>query len=349
MSKASSHFHYLGPNNVISWQVDRNNPKPASPSNNKGRALTILLALTTAIPSAQGQNCVLPETFNPYFQEALDDVESTFTTHIISGIDDIGLGPIAQLSINDLVNFRDDIFVPLVGDSIERNEWINVTTALDVETHLLSKLDGVIGTVPPELSMECQLETTDDLEEGDLPYRFALELVLSGSFTGTDLDLASLSPEISLLPEDTFDSSTLTIDALLAEYEVRLPMTMDTKRRKFMIGEVAITFDASLGMKVQQSVQLTEAVSSNFQGDLALDVSLSYSSVNDWTYTASFDGSLTADSIAGTVVTSLGLIATDTDLFDDEPRECLQVFHQFLRPCFKPNISNVLCCSRGVL
>lgn len=297
--------------------MGHNPPKPR----NKRRSLIALLALTTAIPSVQGQNCLLPETFNPYFQAALDDIDSTLSTHVVGGLNDIGLGPIAELSANDLVNFKENIFEPLFGNNIERNEWINITAAVDVAAQLESRLDNVIGSIPPELSITCELETTDDLEDGETPYRFAMELVLAGSFQGTDLDLTSLSPKIAVLPEDLFDPLALTMEALSADYDLRLPLTIDTKRRKFMIGDIYIMLEAALKMNVWQSIPLTDTVSQTFQGSLALDVSLLYSSVSDWTYTASFDTSLTAETSDGTVVANLGLIAADDDLFDDKPRE----------------------------
>ena len=295
-------------------------PPSGSGAKQRSRVLLALVALTT-IPSALGQDCLLPETFNPYFQAALDNVESTLANDVVGELDEIGFGPIAQLSINNLLDFKEDVFVPLFGNSIERNEWINVTADVDVKSQLESNLDAIIGSIPPELSVTCQLETTDDLEEGDLPYRFAVEVALSGSFLGMDLDLASLSPEIAVLPEDWFDPLAFTFDSLTVDYELKLPFTIDTKRRKFMIGEILISFEGALNMNVLQSIPLTETVSQNFQGGLTLDASLSYSSMKDWAYTASFDASLTAETSVGTAVANLGLIASDDDVFDDKPRE----------------------------
>ena len=300
--------------------------KPATPSSGPGdkqrsRVLVALVALAS-IPSALGQDCLLPETFNTYLQAALDDVESTLTNDVVNALDEIGFGPISQLSVNNLLNFKEDIFEPLFGNTNERNDWINVTVDVDVKTQLESNLNAIIGSIPPELSVTCELERTEDLEEGDLPYRFAVEVFLSGSFLGTDLDLASLSPEIAVLPEDSFDPLALTFDSLTADYELKLPFTIDTKRRKFMIGEILIKFEGALSMNVLQSIPLTEAVSQNFQGGLILDASLTYSSMKGWAYTASFDASLTAETSVGTAVANLGLIASDDDIFDDKPREC---------------------------
>ena len=240
---------------------------------------------------------------------------------MVEGLNEIGLGPITSLSINDLVDFKEDVFGPLFGDAAERNEWINVTSPLDVTAHLQGKLDDVIGSTPPALSVTCQLEWTEDLVGDELPYRFAMEFVVSGEILGADLDLLSLSPQIAVLPEDSFDPLSLTMDTLSANYDFRLPLTIDTRRRKFMIGEITISFEAALNMDVSQSIPLTETVSQNFLGNLALDASLSYSSVSDWAYTASFESSLTAEASVGTAVANLGLIAEDDDLFDHKPRE----------------------------
>lgn len=239
----------------------------------------------------------------------------------MGGLDDIGLGPVSQLSINDLVNFKEDIFHPLFGDSIERNGWINVTTAVNVATYLENKLDDVIGSITPELSMACELENTDDLQEGESPYRFAMELVVSGSLISADFNLASLSPEIAVLPEDSYDPLSLTIESFSADYLFKLPMTIDVKRRKFMIGEIVVKLSAGLNTNVQQSILLTESVSQNFQGSLDLDLHVEFSTKHDWSYTSSFEARLIAETSVGTAVTNLELIATDDDLFDDKPRE----------------------------
>lgn len=306
-------------------QLERNRSPPPSKLPNKrcSRAMLALslAALTTAIPSVQGNSCILPTAFNPYFQAALDDVEDTLSTHVVGGLDDIGLGPITELSINDVLNFKENIFEPLFGDQTVRNEWINVTTEVDVTAYLESKLDSIIGSAPPGLSLACELETTDDLAEDELPYRFAVEFAVSGSLVETDLDVSSLSAKIAVLPEDSFDPLALTMETLSADFDLRLPFTIDTKRKKFMIGEISATFKAALNMNVLQSIQLTDTVNQSFQGSLAVDASFLYSSKSDWTYVASFEAKLAAETSVGTAVANLGLIAADDDLFDDEPRE----------------------------
>lgn len=253
-------------------------------------------------------------------------------------LDDIGLGPISQLSINNLLNFKDSIFEPLFGNPTERNGWINVTADVNVQAQLESHLDAIIGSIPPELSVTCQLETTDDLEEGEPPYRFAMDLILTGGIVGTDLDLASLSPEIAVLPENSFDPLALTFDTLTVNYELKLPLTIDMKRRKFMIGEFIVKFEGAVNLNVLQSIPLTETVSQNFQGELTLDASLLYSSMRDWVYTASFEASLNAETSVGTEVANLGLIASDDDLFDDKPRECDDDTISYMNTSKTPNV-----------
>jgi hypothetical protein len=306
-------------------QTDRHRPTPTpTPNNDKGRLLSALLALTTINTSVvQAQNnCRLPQRFNTYFQNALNDIDSKLTYNVLGGFDEIGLGPVSALSINDLFNFKEDIFDNLFGTAAERNVWINVTYDVDVAAYLDNRLDNVIGSNPPSLSIMCQLEDTTDLVENELPYRFAMEFDLTGSISGSDLNqLASLSPEIAVLPEDTFDPLSLTIDSLYANYKVTIPVSMDVKRRKFMIGEFAVKFWANLSTVVMQSIPLTDSISQMFGGSLAMIVDLSYSSVSDWTYTASYQTSLTAVTSAGTAVANLGLIAVDDDMFDDKPRE----------------------------
>jgi hypothetical protein len=303
-----------------------NNNNTNANNNNKRRLLSALLALTTISTSTvqvQAQNnCRLPRRFNTYFQNALNDIDSKLTSDVLDGFDDIGLGPVSALSINDLLNVKEDIFDNLFGTAAERDVWINVTYDVDVAAYLDNRVDNIIGSIPPSLSIMCQLEETSDLAEDELPYRFAMEFDLTGSISGSDLtQLASLSPEIVVLPEDTFDPLSLTINSLFANYKVTIPLTLDVKRRKFMIGELAVKFWANLSTVVMQSIPLTDSISQMFGGSLAMIVDLSYSSVSDWMYTASYQTSLTAVTSAGTAVANLGLIAVDDDMFDDKPRE----------------------------
>ena len=286
----------------------------------------VLAVLSTKPAAAQTTtDCLLPSALNPYFQKALDDISSIFETRIVSGLNDIGLGPIASLRIQDLVDFKQEIFDPLFGDAVERDAWINVTEAIDVKNRLESNLDNVIGSIPPELSMTCEIVPTDDLEADELPYRFVMEFVLGGSVLGSDLDLTALSPSIAVLPEDTYDPLSLSVETLTADYVLRMPLTLDAKRRKFMIGEITATFDAAMSTNVLQSIPLTESVSQNFQGALDMNFALAFSTISDWSYVADFEARLAAESSVGTEVAELALIVEDDDLFDDKPREFLHV------------------------
>ena len=306
--------------------MDPNTPIPPDrhrkPFSMKQLALSTVLALSAIPSAASANNCLLPQAFNPYFQTALDDVQTTLESRVVQGLDDIGFGPVSALAVNDLLNFNDDLFIPLFGDAAQRNTWINVTADLNVMDGIISNLNelgGVAGV--PSLSITCELETTNDLEEGDIPYRFGMEFRVSGMLSSVDFDLAALSPSIAVLPEDSFDPLSLTVEGVSMDYTMSLPLTIDIKRRKFMIGDIAITLEAALSTSVMQSIPLTETVLQNFEGDLDLVVSMSYSSVSDWVYTASFETSLTAETSVGATVANLGLIATDDDLFDDKPRE----------------------------
>ena len=128
----------------------------------------------------------------------------------MNGLDEIGIGPLSGLSVNDLLNFNDDVFQPLFGDAVERDAWINVTSAVDVGARLSDHSDDVIGTIPPVLAVTCQLEITDDLAEDESPYRLAVEIVVSGSIGGVDVNWDSLSPV-----SNTIDSAR--IDPIVAE------------------------------------------------------------------------------------------------------------------------------------
>ena len=88
-----------------------------------------------------------------------------------------------------------------------------------------------------------------------------------------------------------------------------------------MIGEIQIGFNAAFNSQVLQSIPPTTDVSQTFQGNLQMDAQFSYSSFHEWSYTASYDASLAAQTSVGTQVSNLGLRAFDKDIFDDEPRK----------------------------
>jgi hypothetical protein len=297
------------------------------------RSALLSLAINSSPATAR---CLLPEAFNHYFQLALNDVSSTLDTLVIEGLEEIGFGPVGALSLNDFVNFKEQVFEPLFGTEEERNGWINVTADLDVKAQLQANLESVVGFTLPELSVKCKDENTDDLGRDELPYRFAMEFKLFGTLLGTDLDLASLSRSIALLPEDTFDPLSFTVENLSADYSVILPLSLDIKRRKFMIGEIKIAFDADLSANVLQEITLTETVSQDFGGNLDMNIEFSYSSTSDWAYTAGYNASLTAETSVGTAVAELGLFAHDDDLFDDKPRELAHIL-QLMQCCDHSN------------
>ena len=299
---------------------------PRKPSTMKRMALTALLATAWTAQPVQAQNknnCLLPEAFIPYFGPALDAVSAIIHSRVVQGLAAIGMGPIPSLNINDFLNVEEQVFHPLFGTEEERSDWIHEinATAVNVKQQLKSNLNRVVGLNPPQLNIKCDIEETDDLEIGELPYRFAMKFGLKGSLLQTDLDLASLSPSIAVLPEDTFDPLSFTVDTMTADYELKLPITLDAKRRKFMVGEITFDFEAAFSASVLQSLPVTETVSQNFGGVLNMNLNFAFSSVTDWTYTAAYEASLTAESSVGLEVAELGLLASDNDVFDDVARE----------------------------
>jgi hypothetical protein len=276
-------------------------------------------------------NCLLPEAFNPYFQAALDEIETRIGVDVVEALDAIGLAPLGNsLSISNILDFTTQVFEPLFGTAIERNVWINVTSDIDVLQKLTSNLNKIAGATNPTFSATCQLEATNDLEGGELPYRFGMEFALAGTLVPTDFDLGAMSPSIAVLPEETFPKLELNLETLTAEYELKMPLTIDTKRKKFMVGEIQIGFTAGFESSVLQLIPLTETVSQNFTGTLEMNAEFLYSSIHDWSYTGSYEARLTAQTSVGTQTANLGLIAFDEDVFDDKPREFVKLHILFL-------------------
>jgi hypothetical protein len=307
--------------------VDPPPPPPARKSNNgcaKALVLSALFGLATLAKPAESQttNCLLPAAFHPYFDDALSELETRFQTDVVDALDGIGLGPLGiSFSISsDIINFKTQVFDPLFGTVTDRETWLGAASEIDVLLELSSHLSDVFGS--PTLTATCELETTDDLGPGELPYRIGMELSLTGSLVPFDFtNLHTMSPSIAVLPETTFPKLNLTLTELTADYDLKLPLTIDTKRKKFMLGEIQIDFTAAFASEVLQTIPLTDTISQNFAGALDMNVEFRYSSINDWSYTGSYNASLTAETTVATSTANLGLIAFDEDVFDDKPRE----------------------------
>lgn len=289
----------------------------------------MFFALLNQIDHVQSQStssCVLPHTFNSYFEDALLQVETKIDKNVVQALDEIGLAPLGNsLVISNVLNLKSQVFDRLFGTATERHSWINVSSDINVFQHLSSNLNRIVGEVPPTLSVTCKLEATDDLEDNEVPYRLALQFSVAGSLAGADLTLSTLSPSIAILPEESFPPLDLAIEAINANYELTIPFTIDTKRKKFMVGEILVNLDATFSSQISQSLPLTADVSTRFQGNLDMSVAFSYSSIHDWLYTGNYAASLMAETSVGTKAANLGLRAFDDDVFDDNPREYIDL------------------------
>ena len=284
------------------------------------KPFNLILALTTLTSPACSESCILPSSYNKYLEEALAEAKTHIDEYVVLALDDIGLASFGDsLPITSIIDFG-GVFTDLFGDEVERHKWLTSTADTDVLGRLKERVETLAGT-HPELTVTCELVNTVDLEEYDDPYRFALEVDVFGNLTGGDIDLATLGldPKVAVLPEDIFPPLDLTIDALSASYRLNLPLTIDLRKKNFMIGELKIEFDASFSTSLEQSIPISGDVSQTFEGNLVLDAALKYSSIQDWSYTGTYEASLTAETLVGTNGAIMGLIARDDDLFDEKP------------------------------
>ena len=271
-------------------------PSPPARKSNNGRAkalvLSALLSLATLAKPAESQttNCLLPAAFHPYFDDTLSKLETCFQTDIADALNGIGLGPlgISRSISSDIINSKTQVFDPLFGTVTDRDTWLDAASEIDVLQELSSHLVDIFGS--QTLTATCELETTDDLGLGELPYRIGMKLSLTGSLVPIDFtNHNTMSPSIAVLPETTFPKLNLKVTELRADYELKLPLTIDTKRKTFMLGKIQKGFTAAFAPEVLQTIPHTDTISQNFAGALDMNVEFQYFSINDWSYTGSYN------------------------------------------------------------
>ena len=274
--------------------------------------------LLVLVPSAFASSCDLPKAFSEYFDEALNDLEATAITKIMEGLEDIGLGPLGNsLPVTSFFDVKEDLFDVVFGDQTQRASLFQFDSDfLDLSATLGSNVNSLLGGMA-QLILSCNYDTTAEL--------FSLEIEISSP--QFDLDITNLPPaDVTFLPTslpslDVSNNANLTLS-----YGIKIPFTLSLPLKTFFVNEVTTGLTVSFEAELDKSLPILPNDSEvTFQGRLDLGASLSYSSISDWLLLGSFDASLAveASTSVSTGVTSLGLRASDPQIFDTEPRKYL--------------------------
>ena len=269
--------------------------------------------LLILVPSAFA-SCDLPQAFSEYFDEALVDLEATAITKIMEGFEDIGLGPLGNsLPVTSFFNIKEDLFDVVFGDQAQFQ--FGSEDFLDLTATLGSSVSSLPGGMA-ELILNCNYDTAAEL--------FSLDIEISSP--QFDLDISNLPPaDVTFLP-DSLPSLDVSGNAnLTLSYGIKIPLALSLPLKTFFVNEVTTELTVGFEAELDKSLPILPNDNATFQGRLDLGASLSYSSISDWDLLGYFDASLAvqASTSVSTGVTSLGLSASDPQIFDTVPRKYL--------------------------
>jgi hypothetical protein len=265
--------------------------------------------LSSVVGSVNPNNCQpLPANISNLFLTALDNLEARFSNDVDIVFEEAGLGPLGtSLWIGDIYNFRGDLFEKLFGTSNERELWINNAkdSSLDIYTKLNANVQSVIGADHDSLTLSCV----------SLPEMYTVDLTINGSIP--NLSLGELVPQIALLPPGAFLPMGLKDVTVGANYVVHLPFKLYPRNKIAHLGETKAVLTVRVDASISEMLPILPSENISFIGDFDLEGSYSYSSIQGFLPSGSFDASLDAD-LDGNMI---GLKAHDNDIFDNNPRE----------------------------
>jgi hypothetical protein len=265
--------------------------------------------LSSVVGSVNPNNCQpLPADISNLFLTALDNLETRFSDDVDIVFEEAGLGPLGtSLWVGDIYNFRSDLFEKLFGTSNERELWINDAkdSSLDISTKLNANVKSVIGADDDSLNLSCV----------SLPEVYTVDLTINGSIPS--LSLGELVPQIALLPPGTFLPMGLKDVTVGANYVVHLPFKLYPGNRIVHLGETKAVLTVQVDASISEMLPILSSKDISFIGEFGLEGSYTYSSIQGFLPSGSFDASLDAD-LDGNMV---GLKARDNDIFDNGPRE----------------------------
>lgn len=302
--------HYLSHNKK--YRAHRSTKRGSSSFN-----LVPLLLLWIAHPNIVhgSSSCDLRPEYGNLFQDALDDLDQRMDA-LVSDLDDIGLPPLTDtLPITDILDLKSQVFDTLFGTADVREEWINGTTSevLDIKDKLEKNVEKSGG----EVIIACDFD--------EAAKRFKMDLTVKGSVPNLNIASSLLVPKVTFLPA-SLPSLDMTVPTIDASYELSLPLTVDLKNKKFSLGETKAEFGVKFSANVQKGLPLLADQAIDFDGMFDVEADFAYSSkTKSWLSRGHFDASLEATVADRTGLfdssASLGILAADDNMFDDNPRE----------------------------
>ena len=144
---------------------------------------------------------------------------------------------------------------------------------------------------------------------------YTVDLTINGSIPS--LSLGELVPQITLLPPGTFLPMGLKDVTVGANYVVHLPFKLYPGNKIVHLGETKAVLTVQVDASISEMLPILSSKDISFIGEFGLEGSYTYSSIQGFLPSGSFDASLDAD-LDGNMV---GLKARDNDIFDNSPRE----------------------------
>ena len=128
------------------------------------------------------------------------------------------------------------------------------------------------------------------------------------------------SASVAFLPDSLGGALDMSPPNLTLGYYLRIPLSVSLKLKKFFLGEVKANLSVELEAELSKSLEILPTESIAFAGGFDLGASVDYSSISGFLLSGDFSASLEATT-NGTGVASLGLFASDNNIFDNTPRK----------------------------
>ena len=251
---------------------------------------------------------LLPEGLQGLLIDALNELDGR-QDEIIDSFDDLGIAPLgASLKLTDIWDLKTDVFDKLIGSATDRIDWINVTEPIDIHQELADRFVDVTGSNPSDLGISCDYDDTTD--------KFTLFVEVSGDISDY-APSGTLTPEVTFLPS-SFPSLDLDAPTFGISYELNLPLIIYGALGRFVLGETKASLSTKFMTTVEGQLPILADETVSFEGELALDAGLSYSSVSGISASGMFNASLSAGDGGSN---ALQLLVADSDIFDSNPRK----------------------------
>ena len=287
-------------------------PVPKSTTSAATSTLRLLVAglslLSSFLIAPTGADCTVSEEFGDLFLKAIDALEARVETQVRGGLNDLGLGPLADtLPFSDIVDLKDDVFDKLMGipqGEVDRSSWIDE----ELQNYFSNSLESLnFPAQDYELIVNCPVD-----ESGEI---LSFELFFNATYQP---DVSQLPANMQVLPGD-MPPLDLTLDPDVIAYSLEFPLIVDLTST-YTLGETKVDLTAGLSGSVSQNLPiLPNDGEVLFEGNMILTAAFGFSSIHGWDATGSYDVDISVEAGTNGVIANLGLTAHDSNMFDSAP------------------------------